>query len=216
MPVLLLMLGTQHTICWLTPRHLIEEIRYTGQNVPKIVPMSKRSKSKQSRVKMSQSQNVPKSKHPRVKTSQVIHTLSPLSLSCDAVTAVVVWTTCNETWDERWMKFAYFSPLHILYRILHSMDIPSWLTTLLHCMSNIVYSQTNNLNICYQNGMFSRFRMLWLGTFWLRTFWLWNILTGTFWLGTFWLWDIWPGSSQKMFPVSSLIKYAENILGTFW
>ena len=30
MPMLLLMPDTQHTICWLTPRHLIEEIRYSN------------------------------------------------------------------------------------------------------------------------------------------------------------------------------------------
>ena len=51
----------------------------------------------------------------------------------------------------------------------------------------------------------------------------WDVLTpghfdssGTFWLGTFWLWDILTSVFTKMFAISNLIKYSENILGTFW
>ena len=80
------------------------------------------------------------------------------------------------------------------------------------------------------------------GTFWLGTFWLWDVLTWDFslwdvltWDFWFWgvlTWDIltlgrfdlgrfdcgtfWPVRSQKIFAISSLIKYCENILGTLW
>ena len=70
------------------------------------------------------------------------------------------------------------------------------------------------------------------GTFWLGTFWLWDVLTwdvltwdvltwdililGRFDLGRFDFGTFWPVCSQKMFAISSLIKYSENILGTFW
>ena len=98
-------------------------------------------------------------------------------------------------------------------------------------VSNVVYRQTNKMGR-FDLGRFD-FGMFWLGTFWLGTFWLWNILTlgrfdfGTFWLGMFWLWHVltlgrfdfgtfWPVCSQKLFASSSLIKYSENILGTFW
>ena len=72
-----------------------------------------------------------------------------------------------------------------------------------------------------------------LGRFDSGTFWLWDVLTwdvltlgrfdlghfdfGTFWLGTIWLWDILTSVfTKKMCAFSSLVKYSENILGTFW
>ena len=56
-----------------------------------------------------------------------------------------------------------------------------------------------------------------LGRFDSGTFWLWDILTlGRFDLGRFDFGTFWPVCSQKMFPFSSLVKYSENILGTFW
>ena len=61
------------------------------------------------------------------------------------------------------------------------------------------------------------FGMFWLGTFWLRDILTWDILTsGRFDLGRFDFGTFWPVCSQKMFAISSLIKYSENILGTFW
>ena len=60
------------------------------------------------------------------------------------------------------------------------------------------------------------------GTFWLGTFWLWDVLTwdililGCFDLGRFDFGTFWPVCLRKMFAFLSLVKYSENILGTFW
>ena len=61
-----------------------------------------------------------------------------------------------------------------------------------------------------------------LGHFDSGTFWLWDVLTrdvltlGRFDLGQFDFGTFWPVCLQKMFAISNLIKYSENILGTFW
>ena len=106
---------------------------------------------------------------------------------------------------------------------LHKISLQS----VCNCVSNVVYRQRDTQNETID------FR-----AFWLRMFWLWDVLTlGRFDFGTFWLWDVltwdvltlghfdlgrfdfgtfWPVCSQKMFAMSSLIKYTENVLGTFW
>ena len=88
-----------------------------------------------------------------------------------------------------------------------------------NCVSNVVYRQTNVLT--WDVLTLGRFD---LGRFDSGTFWLWDALTwdvltwdvltlGRFDLGHFDFGTCWLGT---FFAISSLIKYSENILGTFW